>query len=93
MKELTGEQKELLRNAILLQLNAATPLGCKKLFLQNGVKVAGFQMLTEDQFEAELRYLFSHGMQETQKREINRANPVYQITQKGVEWLDEQNLI
>lgn len=93
MKNLSTEQRELLRNAILLQLHAAAPLGMNTKFLLTGTKPAGFQTLEQDEFDKQLRYLYSHGMIEPEDRAMNKSNRVYLITAKGTDWLDGQNLI
>jgi predicted transcriptional regulator len=93
MKEMTGEQRELLRNSILLALNARRPLGMPTGSILVAVKCNGFQTLENDELEKQIRYLFSHGMIDVVDREMNRANVQYVITAKGVEWLDGQGLI
>jgi hypothetical protein len=93
-KELTGEQRELLRNAILLQLHAARPLGMRKNFIYIGCKgSAGFPMLEEAEHDKQIRYLAAHGMIELDQRDMNKGVEIYRITANGVEWLDNENLI
>jgi hypothetical protein len=93
MKEMTGEQRELLRNSILMTLNARRPLGMPLDSVMIAVKCNGFQTLEPAELEKQVRYLFSHGMVSPVDREMNRANAQYAITAKGVEWLDGQCLI
>lgn len=91
---MTGEQRELLRNAILLQLHAARPLGMRKTFIYVGCKgSAGFPMLEEAEHDKQVRYLVAHGMIELDQREMNQSTEIYRITPKGVEWLDNEGLI
>jgi hypothetical protein len=93
-KVLTGEQRELLRNAILLQLNAARPLGMRKNFIYIGCKqAAGFPALEEGEHDKQIRYLVAHGMVELDQREMGRSTEIYRITEKGVDWLDGEGLI
>ena len=92
--ELTGEQRELLRNAMLMQLAAARPLGMRKNVLLMGCKTAaGFPLLTETEHDKQVRYLFSHGMIERDEREMNKETEIYRITPNGMEWLDSEGLI
>ena len=94
MGELTGEQRELLRNAILLQLAAARPLGMRKDYILVGCKgAAGFPLLTAAEYDKQIRYLVAHGMIELEERAMNQGVEIYRITLAGVEWLDSEGLI
>lgn len=93
-KSMTGEQRELLRNAMLMQLADARPLGLRKNFLLMGCKtMAGFPMLTEREHDKHLRYLVAHGMIELDERDMNKGVEIYRITTEGIEWLDNEGLI
>lgn len=90
---LSEESKELLRNAILLQLNAARATGLRLGPIHVGAKLAGFQTLEEEDLAKQMRYLEAHGMVERADKSISKAVEVYLITESGVAHLDESGLI
>lgn len=87
------EAKEMLRDAILLQLDAARATGQRMGPLLVGAKLAGFQTLDEQSLAKNLRYLEAHGMIERDDKTISKAVTVYLITDQGVAHLDEAGLI
>lgn len=87
------ETKELYRNAILLQLNAARSVGLRVQAMLPGMKLAGFSDSDEQDLRKQLRYLEAHGMIERDEKTISKAVEVYLISSSGVAHLDEQGLI
>ena len=96
MTPLSEEAKELLRDAILMQLNSARNdqknIGRRIDSLHVGVKLAGFQTLEKTELAKQLRYLESHGMIEREDKQISKSVDIYMITQAGIAYLDEQGL-
>ena len=90
---LNEEQKEMLRNAILMQLNAARATGLRTNPIMVGCRLAGFQALEENDLAKNLRYLESHGLIARDDKTISKAVAVYLITDAGVAHLDEAGLI
>lgn len=90
---LKEEQKEILRNSILLALMARHPLSLSLESILIAVKCNGFQTLDTVELEKQLRYLFAHQRIEPEDREMNKANVRYLITRAGISWLDEQGLV
>lgn len=90
---LTEESKELLRTAILMQLNAARATGLRMGPIHVGVKLAGFQTLEEPELQKQMRYLEAHRMIERADKSISKAVEVYLITEAGVAHLDESGII
>lgn len=90
---LNEESKELLRTAILMQLNAARPTGLRIGPIHVGVKLAGFQTLEEDELAKQMRYLEAHALIIREKKAHSQSVDVYLITAPGVDVLDEAGLI
>jgi len=90
---LSEEAKELLRDAILMQLQAARPAGLKMEPIQLGAKLAGFQTLGKEDLAKQLRYLEAHKMIDRADRTINKAVDLWMITQTGTAHLDDAGLI
>ena len=90
---LNEEQKEVLRNSILIQLYAARSIGLRIEPIHIGVKLAGFQMLEKEELAKQLRYLAAHRMVVLSDKEISKAVEIYLITEQGVAHLDESGLI
>ena len=92
MPELTPGQIEILRGAILLQLNAAcpTPLNADTL-LANAKVAQGFRTLERPALDKELRYLETKEMLRREEKSMSGDVLEYLITQTGRTWLDEHN--
>jgi hypothetical protein len=90
---LTEESKELLRNAILMQLNAARATGLRLGPIHVGVKLAGFQTLEQEELAQQMRYLEAHGLICRDKKAHTQSVDIYLITALGVDVLDESGLI
>ena len=91
---LKEEQKEILRTVILQNLYA-TRLGpgLRTERLMIGAVAAGFEAQDAEELRKQLRYLAAHGLIEPVDRVISKAVELYRITQAGIAYLDENNLI
>lgn len=86
------EQKEMFRVVVLQSLEAARPLSWPVARLRTAAAIAGFKAEEQD-LAKNLRYLEAHGMIERDASEINKSVDRYLITQAGVAYLDENNLM
>lgn len=91
--ELSEESKEILRTAVLMQLNAARAFGARLERIHIGAKLVGFQTLEKEELLKQMRYLEAHGMIERADKEISKAVEVFMITEKGVAYLDESGAL
>ena len=88
------QSRALLRNAILLQLEASSPISLPLSTLRNGVQLAGFCNLSTTALVKEMAYLLDKEL-----IVIESPNPVspnldrYRINAKGQDYLESQNLI
>jgi hypothetical protein len=90
---LKEESKEILRTAILMQLNAARATGLRLGPIHVGAKLAGFQTLEEEELAKQMRYLEAHGLICRDKKAHTQSVDIYLITAPGVDVLDESGLI
>jgi hypothetical protein len=85
---MTSEQIELLRLAVLRQLNT-TRIAMSLQVICMGVKIAGFK-LPETEVERELEYLCEKNWVKPVRSEISKGVRNYKITSTGTEYLEEQ---
>lgn len=86
------EQLELLRNAILLQLEAADPASLPTATLLQGVRLAGHDIDTQA-LEKEMRYLRERQLLTETRRSISQAIPRFLISANGRDYLEENHLV
>ena len=86
------EQKELLRHAILLQLEAASPASLPADTILQGVKLAGHRIGSEI-LSKELQYLGGKELLREALKTITKSARRYLLTAAGIDYLEEQGLI
>lgn len=78
---------ETIRHTLLLQLEAAYPVSLPQETLQQGLHLAGFNILTTD-LKKELQYLADKGFITPIKNELCPACRRYKLSTKGIDFLD-----
>lgn len=94
VNESNHQRLELLRNTILLQLEASRPETLPLSTISYGIKLAGFKNLTRACLLKELAYLLDKEL--IIKIEPNLVSPTierYRLHAKGLDYLESQNLI
>ncbi len=89
---MTPEQKELLRHAILLQLEAASPASLPADTIFQGVKLAGHSIGREI-LSKEMQYLGGKALLKETQKTITKGARRYQLTADGIDYLEEQGLV
>ncbi len=89
---MTPEQKELLRHAILLQIEAASPASLPADTILQGVKLAGHRIGREI-LSKELQYLGGKGLLKEKPKTITKSARRYQMSADGIDYLEEQGLV
>ncbi len=85
------EEKTFLRNAILLQLQAAYPASLPDYVLQDGLKFSGYK-LTEKKLLAELEYLFELAYITRMHSELSEGEMRSKLSAKGLGYLERNGL-
>jgi len=88
---MNDEQRELFRNAILLQLEAAAPTSLPLATLKQGVILAGHRG-SDQALNKELLYLDDKGLLKRTDKKISRSVHRYLITADGRDYLEELGL-
>ena len=78
---------ETIRHTLLLQLEAAYPVSLPQETLQQGLHLAGFNILTTE-LKKELQYLADKGFITPIKNELCPACRRYKLSTKGIDFLD-----
>ncbi len=84
-------RNQLLRQAILLQLEAAAPTSLPADTLLQGVHAAGFE-IKQKALLKELAYLCDKGLIESHVPDIDPSDKRHRVTAAGQDYLDEQGL-
>ncbi|MEM8549253.1 MAG: hypothetical protein AAGF10_00535 [Verrucomicrobiota bacterium] len=85
-------QQQLLRQAILLQLEASSPTSLPLSTIRQGVALAGLKS-TEKTVLKELSYLGDKGMIETLVPDLDAADKRYRLTASGQDYLEAEDLV
>ena len=91
MSTITSEQRELLRHAILLQLERASSMGLPVGTLRLGARMAGHDVDAEH-IKTELQYLEDQRLVEPTTKTISPENRRHRITADGRDYLATQGL-
>lgn len=89
---MNAQQLQLIRNAILLQLEQVSPLALTEGFLRNGVNVQGFTA-TEAELSKQTKYLEGKGFIEQKRGEISAGLVKWHLTAQGLEYLEREGLL
>lgn len=87
------DQRTRLRNALLIQLEAAYPGTLPLSTLLEGVKTWGYQKIDPFDLQKELSYLKDTGFLEITASHINQAHLRYRIVPKGLDYLQSEGLM
>lgn len=91
---MTRDDIELLQSGLLMQLHRAQPHCLRVRALHLNSKLLGsFNALAEDTVRERLDYLETKGMVVRKNKALSPENVEYRITESGIVWLDENNLI
>jgi DNA-binding PadR family transcriptional regulator len=90
--ELDPLQRELLREAILLTLEAVAPAATTLPMLRGAVAQSGFH-ITEKVLAAELDYLEQRGLLQSAREEFSVGLIKYKLSATGREALEKKGLI
>tara|TARA_B100000989_G_C19399408_1_gene409293 strand:- start:262 stop:531 length:270 start_codon:yes stop_codon:yes gene_type:complete len=85
------EYRQLTRNALLLQLEAASPAPLPIGTLRQGIRIAGIQ-LEHKGLEKELEYLSSKGFVDKHAATLSAGHQLYTLTAFGLEYLEGEGL-
>ncbi|MEM9227286.1 MAG: hypothetical protein AAGA45_04905 [Verrucomicrobiota bacterium] len=85
-------QQQLLRQAILLQLEASLPNSLPLTTIRQGVTLAGLKS-GEKTLLKELSYLNDKGMIETLVPDLDAADKRYRLTASGQDYLEGAGLV
>lgn len=85
-------QRTAIRTALLLQLEAAAPIGLPLETLRQGLRLAGFQ-LEESRVAKELDYFLGKGWAEKSAALLNAGYFVFRLSASGREALESEGLV
>lgn len=91
--KLNPEQKALLRQGLLLQLEAASPVSLPITTLAQGVRLAGFADRLDTEVRADLDYLVDKGLAIESTNEISAGLKRWKLTAEGREFLEGKGLV
>ena len=81
---------ELIRQTLLLQLEAAYPVSLPIKTLQQGIQLAGL-MVNKNTLLKELEYLLDKGFITLTQNELCPQQKRYKLSTKGVDFLENEN--
>lgn len=81
---------ELIRQTLLLQLEAAYPVSLPIKTLQQGIQLAGI-IVDKNDLIKELAYLLDKGFITLTQNELCPQQKRYKISTKGIDFLDNEN--
>lgn len=81
---------ELIRQTLLLQLEAAYPVSLPIKTLQQGIQLAGIGIGKNDLIK-ELEYLFDKNFITLTKNELCPQQKRYKLSTKGIDFLENEN--
>ena len=84
--KLTSEQKSLLRQNLLLQMESSSPVSLPLMILVQGVHLAGFR-LEDDAVGDHLDWLVEHGYVRQQDDEMGSGARRWKLTDEGRAYL------
>lgn len=84
-------QRELLRNAILLQLESASPVTLARTTLRQGIHALGHEV-EETALRKELHYLEDKELLSRTRSQVSRGLERYRLTAAGRDYLEEIGL-
>lgn len=87
MKDMKARQKTALRNAILLQLQAAYPASMPDYAVWEGARISGVG-ISEAEISAELEYLCELGFVRRQRSELSEGLMRSRLSAKGIGYLE-----
>lgn len=82
----------LLRHAILLQLEAADPATLPLGTIRTGLRLAGHNV-SENQLQTQINYLAEKTLLAATTPLLDHAHPRYHLTAQGRDYLESQHLI
>lgn len=85
-------ERQLIRQAIMLQLEAASPATLPTETLLQGVCLAGHK-ITEKQLQKELAYLNDKKLVESALHELDSSDRRHRLTAAGQDYLEADGLI
>ncbi len=88
---MNATQKLLLRQALLLQLHAASPVSLPAETLRHGAALAGFH-LTANELQAELDYLADKNLLRIVPAALSQGLPRSLLTSTGRDYLEAEGL-
>lgn len=88
---MSGKQRQLIREQILLSLHAASPVSLPTETIRDGLRIVGFRM-TSDEVRHELEYLQGKDLIRMQRATLSRHIKRWRITSFGVDYLEEEDL-
>jgi hypothetical protein len=91
--KLTPEERELLREKLILECHDSGRKGVKVSTLINKAAAAGYENLTGAELDAELRYLEGARLIEEVSKEISPEVRRYVSTKGGYDFLAEKGLV
>ena len=89
---MTPQQRELLRNHLLLALEASGPYSPTLPVLRVNLRVAGHPHVTDEEIAAELAYLRDKGMAAPETKAVSPENARWRITAAGRDHLATEDL-
>ena len=87
------QQRTLIRNAILQDLEAASPISLPLTTLEQGLRVAHAISATSAQIEKHLSYLVEKGFVEVTASAVSAGDKRYKLTASGREYLESEGLV
>lgn len=88
---MNAQQKQIVREQILLALQSAAPVTLPTGTLQSGLRIVGFD-LSEKEVEYELEYLQGKELVRMKRAALSRNIRRWGLTSAGIDYLEEKGL-
>lgn len=88
-----SQQRTLTRNALLQDLEAASPVDLPLSTLAQGARAVHAINVTNDQVEKHLKYLVEKGLVQEKNSAISAGDKRYSLTASGLDYLESEGLV